>query len=100
MGRWSEFKVVLGSHLAPLARWAVANVMSGDVVGPLVGTLVAASVLRICIGLSTHASAICSPRSAALVSVVLEYHAGSCALKSPAIRVSSMVEKRGIGLGA
>ena len=36
----------MGSHLAPVARWALAKVMSGEVGGPLVGTLVGVSVLR------------------------------------------------------
>ena len=43
IGRWSEFR---GSHLAPVARWALAMVISGEVEGPLVGTLVGVSVLR------------------------------------------------------
>ena len=99
MGRWSEFRVFLGSHLAPLARWAVANVMSGDEGVPLDGTLVGVSVLRDCIGLSTHSSAIFAPLVSALLFEVVEYHAGSCALKSPMIRVSSVVVKRGARLG-
>ena len=48
-GRWSEFRVIMGSHLAPDARWALAIVISGEVVGPLVGTLVGVSVFRNCI---------------------------------------------------
>ena len=36
----------MGSHLAPVARWALAMVISGDVEGPFVGTLVGVSVFR------------------------------------------------------
>ena len=41
-----------------------------------------------------HRSSIASPLEAALFSVVVEDHAGSCALKTPATKVSSGMEKR------
>ena len=73
--------------------------MSGEVEGPFVGTLVGVLVLRNCIWLSMHRSAISAPLAAALLSEVAECQAGSCALKSPPIRVSSVKEKRPVRSG-
>ena len=87
------------SHLASIARWALAIEMSDEVGVPLDGTLVGVSVLRNCNGLSTQSSAILPPLAAALLSEGEEYHAGSCALESPTIRVSLAVVKKGAKFG-
>ena len=46
IGRWSEFKVLMGVQSKSRVRWAVAKEMSGDDGVPFVGSRVGESVLR------------------------------------------------------
>ena len=46
IGRWSEFKVLMGVQSKSRVRWAVAKEMSGDDGEPFVGSRVGESVLR------------------------------------------------------
>ena len=69
-------------------------VRSGDEVGPLEGILVGLSWFSTISVEPSSASTIFSPRSAATVSVVEEYHRSSWALKSPIMRMSSVGLKR------
>ena len=87
--------MVIVSQDAPLARWALAKVKSGDVFGPFEGTLVGLSPFSSCISPSKQSSMILAPLAAALLSEVEENQAASWALKSPIIRVSSVEEKSG-----
>ena len=72
----------------------VAMEMSGEVGDPWVGRRVGESVFKMTRLDGVRALEISSPRAAARASLVLEYHAGLWALKSPRMRESSTGERR------
>ena len=94
MGRWSEFRVVIGCQSESRPMCALVIVRSGEEGGPLEGILVGLSWLMTISVEPAKASTILAPRSAAAVSEVEECQRSSWALKSPMIRVSSVEPKR------
>ena len=88
MGRWSEFRVVMGFQLRTVERWAEQKERSGEDLGPFVGSRVGESELRILIWLPLIASRMRSPRILEELQEVEEYQAGLWALKSPRMRQS------------
>jgi len=89
IGRWSEFRVCSVCQVASIVRWAVAMEMSGDEHGPLLGTRVGWSWLRILRLLEFSESVSRVPLAVAWSSSVWENQALLWALKSPTIRISS-----------
>ena len=94
MGRWSEFRVVIGCQLEFRPMCALVMVRSGEEGGPLEGILVGQSWLMTIRVELARASTILVPLSAAAASEVEEYQRSSWALKSPMTRVSSVELKR------
>ena len=90
IGRWSEPRFVFVCQLVEVMREADANETSGKDGLALPGSLVGESQLKIP---KLEPDIIFSNR-VPLVSVVLEYHAEWCALKSPSIGVSVVIIKR------
>lgn len=89
IGRWSELSLVLTFHSQAVIIEDEAIDMSGDVPGPLVGSLVGRSSFRTPYELDASSSAMSVP----LLSLMDEFQSSSCALKSPRIRESCEVIK-------
>ena len=83
IGRWSEFRVVIGLQREPTVRCGEAIERSGEELGPVRGILVGSSSLRRARSLLFRRFAIKVPREHAWLSAVWENQEGSWALKSP-----------------
>ena len=94
IGRWSEFKVTSGSHLALIPRWGLVKVRSGEDVVPAIGRLVWEGPLMHISCPASSALHMAAPLLAAGISRVRECHLASWALKSPTIRTSCVMLKR------
>ena len=74
IGRWSEFRVTSGSHLALIPRWGFVKVRSGEDVLPAMGRLVWEGPFMHISWPASIALQMASPRRAAGASCVWECH--------------------------